>query len=346
MGLNFWDFLLFLILIFLIFLGILAYLLKRLQKLKFEKEKEEKLRRLFQEVFNKLPVEALIIKNKEPLFLNRKALENLGPNPEISKIKEHFKKKGKKIEFFEIELDKEEKLFLIFDVTEKEALKETYQMALSYLSHEFKTPFTIALGYTERLESLLEKGATLEEIKEPFLKVKESLKNLERLLKKLFSGLDYLAKEVKLRKEVFSLKEIIEEAFFWAGPLAEDKGVELELKMEEELKVSGSAELLTQAFFNVIENAVKVSPKQGKVTVCCYPYNHKKVLISVKDKGPGVPEEKLSLLGMPFFKLRNTDGTGLGLFITRRIIEAHGGEIRFFLPKDGGLEVRILLERV
>jgi len=217
-------------------------------------------------------------------------------------------------------------------------------MALSYLSHEFKTPIAIALGYTDRLESLLEREKTSEEIKEAFSKVKSSLKNLERLLKKLFSSLDYLAKEVKLKKEVLSLKEIIEEALFWASPLAEDKEVEIELKMEEDLKISGSAELLTQAFFNVIENAIKASPKKGKITISFYPYDYK-ILITIRDRGPGVPEEKLSLLGMPFFKLSNTEGTGLGLFITRKIIEAHGGEIKFSLPQDGGLEVKIFLKR-
>ncbi len=300
---------------------------------------------MFQEALNSLPFEIFIVeKEKNILFSNKKALENFGATPVLSEVKEILNKKGRKAETAEINLGENKKLIVFFDITERESLKEAYQVALSYLSHEFKTPFAIASGYLENLELYLEKKASFEKIIDCFKKVKTAFQRLEKLLKKLFSGLDYLAKEIKTKTEPVYLKEIIEEAIFWVNPLAEEKKVVLDVNVKEELWTKGSADLLTQALFNILENAIKASPEKGKVKISAYPFGNKKILISVKDQGPGVEPEKLSLLGMPFLKLKKTDGMGLGLFITKRIIEAHGGEIKFKLPPEGGLEVQIILK--
>ncbi|MCS7198864.1 MAG: HAMP domain-containing histidine kinase [Caldimicrobium sp.] len=275
--------------------------------------------------------------------MNQRALENLGSSPQPSEIKKIFEKKGKKIEIYEVNLDSEHKVLLVMDITEQESLKEAYQIALSYLSHELKTPFAIAYGYLERLENLLHKRIEDGEIKTLFEKTKESFQRLEKLLKKLFSGIDYLAKEIKVKQEKLSLKEIIEEALFWVTPLAEEKRIHLAFEVMEGLTIVGSPELLTQAFFNIIENAVKASPHGEVVQIQALVQNSKKISIVIRDRGPGVTPEKLPLLGMPFFKLKESEGMGLGLFITKRIIEAHGGVLRFNLPREGGLEVHIIL---
>ncbi|MCS7150394.1 MAG: HAMP domain-containing histidine kinase [Caldimicrobium sp.] len=300
-------------------------------------------KKLFEEIFHRLPVEAILIKDAQILKLNQKALENLGGNPTISEIKKNLHRKGKKFDVFEINLDSQHKILILSDITERESLREAYQIALSYLSHELKTPFAIAYGYLERLDSLLQRKTQDNEIMALYEKTKESFQRLEKLLKKLFSSIDYLAKEIRIKRESLKLKEIIEEALFWVTPLAEQKQVKMELNLEEDIFLEGSSELLTQAFFNILENAVKASPEGEKVYIKALPYNFKHILITIRDKGPGVIPEKLPLLGMPFFKLRESEGMGLGLFITKRIIEAHGGELKFNLPKERGLEVQVFL---
>lgn len=337
------ELLLFFILALFGLLGIILFLLQKYQKNKKALLEILKQRDLFLKALYEFPLEIIIIKNKEISFLNKKALESFGINPKISELRKGFNKKGKKFEIQEISLTKDTNLLLFLDITERESLKEAYQVALSYLSHELKTPLTIAKGYLEKLKNSLEILLSPEK-KEILQNTQKSFEKLEKLLKKLFSGLDYLAKEIKFSKELVNLKECLEEAIFWVSPLAEDKGVRLEKYFKNHLFCYGSAELLTQAFFNLLENAVKASPEGGIVTIKVSEFYPNQIIISITDQGPGVPSEKLPLLGMPFFKLQASDGMGLGLFITKRIIEAHNGILKFYLPPSGGFEVQVLLK--
>ncbi|MFN3505780.1 MAG: histidine kinase dimerization/phospho-acceptor domain-containing protein [Caldimicrobium sp.] len=148
----------------------------------------------------------------------------MGILPNLTNLKEKFKKRGKYYEIIEIPLEKEYKILILKDITERVSLKEAYQIVLSYLSHELKTPIAIASGYLERLGNFLEEEKIDEKTRKIYEKVTLAFKNLEKLLKKLFSSIEYLAKDIKIAKEPFSLKEAIEEAIFWVSPLSEKKG--------------------------------------------------------------------------------------------------------------------------
>ncbi len=298
----------------------------------------------FRDILYHLPLEIFVFKEKELYFQNKRALEVFGTTFGLDALKKITTYRGKRLSPAKFTLRDNLEVLLIEDVTEKEGFKEAYQMALSYLSHELKTPLAVAYLHFEELEKRLSEKGLDGNIRENFQRAKEALEKLRGLVKRLFSGLDYLTKDIPIKKERISLKEILEEAIFWVSPLAEDKKIDIELSFpEEKYFLQGSEELLIQAFFNVLENAIKVSPEGSKVLVKVYPATGKTVTISIRDFGPGVAPDKLHLLGVPFMRLRKDDGMGLGLFITRRIVEAHGGAIRFHLPQDGGFEVEISL---
>lgn len=306
-----------------------------------QRKKAEEVRDLFEKIFHNLPFEAILFKDREIVRMNRRALETLGADPKIEDFLTGVNRKGRKFEALEVSLSENYRLLILQDVTERESLKSAYQMALSYLSHELKTPFAIASGYLERLEDSFRKGNPSEEL---LIKTKEAFQRMEKLLRKLLSSIEYLAKDIRIKREEIRVRELIEEALFWVSPLAEEKSVEIEFSEDlENLRVRGAPDLLIQALFNVIENAVKASPPGKKVVIKTYTLNASKIVLSIRDFGPGVSSDKLSLLAMPFFKLRDDEGLGLGLFITKRIIEAHGGTINFSLPQGGGLEVQIIL---
>ncbi|MFN3567374.1 MAG: sensor histidine kinase [Caldimicrobium sp.] len=275
--------------------------------------------------------------------MNRKAIENFGLTPNLKDLKRDFQKRGKYYEILEISIDREYKILILLDNTEIEGLKEAYKIALGYLFHELKTPFAIALSYLERLEPHILKESTEEEVKILFQKVQTSFKGLDKLLKKLFSSIEYLAKDIKFAKAPFNLREAIDEAVFWVSPLAEEKKVSIEYDLRDNLIVIGSLELFIQALFNLVENAVKASPEGKKVIIRSLPLSSEKILLIIRDFGKGVPPEKIGFLGKPFFKLSEGEGMGLGVFIAKRIIEAHHGELKFHLPTDGGLEVNIII---
>lgn len=108
------------------------------------------------------------------------------------------------------------------------------------------------------------------------------------------------------------------------------------------------AELLYRAFENVIRNAVKYTPEGSAVEVRVERQTGPdRLIVTVADRGPGVPESDLEAVFQPFFRSGagvKTAGFGLGLAIARRAIEAHGGGIRALNRPDGGLQVDIILQ--
>ncbi len=326
------------------FLSLLSFhLIKRLYTIKKDLERILFQKELYFNLFRRLPSEVILLKGNQIFELNHRALENLGTNPSLSGLKERLKKRGKYYEIIEVPLEKDYKILYFRDITERESLKEAYQVALSYLSHELKTPVAIASGYLQNLGKLLESKNMDSEVQETFEKVNLAFKNLEKLLRKLFSSIEYLAKDIKFAKEPFDLREAIEEAVFWVSPLAEEKKVTFEYQIAEEITLYGSLELFIQCLFNLIENAVKASPEGNRVIIRAYYLTSDKIFISIRDFGPGVLQEKLPFLGKPFFKLSEGEGMGLGLFIAKRIVEAHQGELNFRLPEGGGLEINIII---
>lgn len=323
----------------------LILLLRLYLNLKLKAKHLEQLERLYKNSLYYLPFELILLKGEEIIFFNKRALENLGGYPRLADLKRLTQRKGKKFELLEVSFSEAYRLLLFLDVTERESFKEAYQMALSYLSHELKTPLAIAVGYLERLGEALKKERVNEETLALYQKTQEAFQRLEKLLKKLFSGIEYLAKDIKISKERLNLKELIEEALFWVSPLAEEKGIIFDFQIEEGITLLGSPELLIHALFNILENAVKASPPKEKIEIRAFSTAENQVELYIRDYGPGVEPEKLPLLGMPFFKLRDNEGMGLGLFITKRIVEAHGGGLNFSLPPGRGLEVSISMPK-
>lgn len=113
----------------------------------------------------------------------------------------------------------------------------------------------------------------------------------------------------------------------------------------EQANVNGRAELLQRAIENVVRNAIKYSPTAGNVSVCVR-RNVQTWELEVNDNGPGVPDERLNDIFLPFTRLEHTarkEGHGLGLAIAKRIVIAHRGSIEAHNRAEGGLTVSIKL---
>jgi signal transduction histidine kinase len=104
---------------------------------------------------------------------------------------------------------------------------------------------------------------------------------------------------------------------------------------------------VTQAFRNILENAIQASPQGGKVSVHCRETTRdgqREVQITIRDEGPGIDAALREQVGKPFFTTK-TKGTGLGLAISTRIMESHGGRLEVGDPPSGA-EIRVFLPRV
>src|SRR5437867_11603114 len=175
-------------------------------------------------------------------------------------------------------------------------------------------------------------------------------RNSERLLD-LVSDLLFLAQieAGKLAIEVGSLdlKKVVEECIETAAAFADSRGVELEATLDRLPKIEGDRVRLHQVLDNLLSNALKFTPSGGRVDVRLTRAGDTAVL-EVADTGLGIPAEEQARLFERFFRSSSATenaipGTGLGLTITKAIVEHHGGRIELDSTENVGTLVRVEL---
>ena len=147
------------------------------------------------------------------------------------------------------------------------------------------------------------------------------------------------------------LKGLVEETVLDADFEARRNNRSVKLEASDDCLLAGSEPLLRSAIENVVRNAVSYTAEGTAVEVslrCEGDGKQKHAVISVLDQGAGVPQEALAHIFRPFYRVadsrdRQSGGIGLGLSITRRAVEVHGGSVEAFNAPRGGLLVKIVL---
>ena len=222
-------------------------------------------------------------------------------------------------------------IFVATDVThalESSRLKDEF---VGLISHELRTPLSSILGYLELIRDDDEAPLSAEQLQ--YLGVAE--RNAHRLLA-LVGDLLFTAQvssgRFPLTLDTVKMSEVVSAAVLSAGPVALGAGVELLIELPADaLPVRGDSVRLGQACDNLISNALKFTPRGGRVTVSLGSRDDCAV-VTVRDTGIGIPESELDQLYARFFRAstatRNAvPGVGLGLTITKAIVTAHEGEL-------------------
>ncbi len=192
-------------------------------------------------------------------------------------------------------------------------------MAVSRIVHEIKNPL-IAIGGL--VLSLLKKETDPEKKKKLSLVIRE----VERL-EKLLSDISDFAKPLKLEKKTVNLVALCQEVLEVYRPQLEEAKIKINfLAPAEKIEVSVDEARLKEVLFNLLQNALEAMSPQGGELTLELKSTPQKVIISIRDTGPGIPKEVLPQLFTPFFTTKRR-GTGLGLSISLKIIKAHGGRI-------------------
>ena len=208
---------------------------------------------------------------------------------------------------------------------------------LATVSHELRAPLNAILGWGRLLEKGKLDEATTEKAIDTIVRNAESQNRLiEDLLdvSRIISG--------KLRLEVITIKpiNIVESALETVRPAADAKGITLEIKDDRDVShISGDPNRLQQVIWNLVSNAIKFTPNDGRVTLEIERQDDF-VEISVKDTGVGIKEEFLPHVFDRFRQadassIRKFGGLGLGLAIVRHITEMHGGTVDVFSEGEG-----------
>ena len=199
------------------------------------------------------------------------------------------------------------------------------------MSHELRTPLTsIKEGTGLLLEGV--GGATTEKQRKLLTILAEESNRLIGLVNSLLDLSKMEAGMMNYSFEKASLAPLIKKAVGEITPLVEAKEIRLETEIAEGLPtVKLDRERILQALRNLLGNAVKFTPKAGRVRVVARPTNGK-VEVSFRDTGPGIPTENLTTIFDKFHQGTTTgsfsaNGSGLGLAIAKHVIVSHGGEI-------------------
>jgi signal transduction histidine kinase len=201
---------------------------------------------------------------------------------------------------------------------------------LANMSHELRTPLNAIIGFSQVLRQGLfgPVNAKQEEYLDDIL---SSGNHLLSLINDVLDLSKVEAGQVELEVASFSVREALERGVVMVREPATKHGVRLSLELAPGVDlVEGDERRLRQVIFNLLSNAVKFTPEGGEVVLATASRDHE-VLISVTDTGPGIPLEDHERIFEEFQQtdvgVRQREGTGLGLALSKRLVELHGGRI-------------------
>lgn len=220
--------------------------------------------------------------------------------------------------------------FIYNDLRQKEKLAVIGQMATA-IAHEIKNPLSSLKGFTQ-LQQEKEKG---DDQYYPIM-----LNEIDRI-NAIVTDLLILGKPNTALKSSKDLGEIIKYVLNVIQPHALRKDIKIEFDANKSIVVQCDENQLKQVFINLIKNAMEAMPEGGKVSILLG-IKDNQANVSIMDEGCGIEPHILEKLGEPFYTTKQ-NGTGLGLMVTKKIIEEHNGTFNIHSEMNAGTTVNITL---
>jgi PAS domain S-box-containing protein len=236
-------------------------------------------------------------------------------------------------------------LVMARDISVRRALERQRAEFLAMLTHDIKNPLTALMGYADYLLEDTGKGDSAKRGEVlPWIK-----SNAFTILSLVNNYLDLSRiedQQLNLHKEPVSLNDLLNRIGRQYAGEARHRQITLQLQLQKKPPwVEGDPLALERVFANLVYNALKFTPKQGKITISSAS-RHEEIIVTVADTGPGIPAEEVPVLFGKYQRAagaRRKDGTGLGLFIVKTLVEAHNGRIEVDSEAGSGTCFRIFL---
>ena len=200
---------------------------------------------------------------------------------------------------------------------------------IGIVSHDLRNPVNAVKMLTGAILSAERDVALPPDVVEYSVVIRQASEQMDSLIRDLLDVTRVEAGRLSVEATATDVDDLLTDALLTLDPVAKAKGIELKLTTEQSLPlIEADRERIRQALSNLIGNSVKFSPSESTIVLRAARVDGE-VVVSVKDQGPGMTTEQLSHAFDRFWQSRRTDreGAGLGLAITRGIIEAHGGRI-------------------
>lgn len=201
---------------------------------------------------------------------------------------------------------------------------------LANVSHELRTPLNAILGFAEILQNGLY-GKLCEKQNEFVNEIRVSGLRLLGMINEILDISKIEANAMKISRSHFSIDMMYTEVCNVLRPLAAKKNIRLIKDFEEDFEIFADYQKMQQVFYNLVSNAIKFTPEGGEVALDAKILN-KKILLSVHDTGIGIDSKYHGKIFAKFVQLdsaytKKESSTGLGLTITKELVELHGGKI-------------------
>ena len=203
---------------------------------------------------------------------------------------------------------------------------------VSNVSHELRTPLTAIKGAADLMLRRVT-GPLTEKQVHYLTRVKSNTQHLTGLINDLLDLSKIESGRIEVKSSPVSLSNLVHEVVDALRPVAAEKVIELESAVPRKpILVLADRDKINQILMNLIGNAIKFTPVQGRVTVSTLTIGDENVQVSVSDTGPGVPPDETNKIFAKFYQVAelngaNPKGTGLGLAIAKALVELHGGQI-------------------
>ena len=220
---------------------------------------------------------------------------------------------------------------------------------LAGMSHELRTPLNSILGFSELLMKSADPALQSERTARYLANIHQSGQHLLDMVSEILDVSKIEAGRMQLDRTPLRLAEVVEPTLLAIESLAAAKGIRVRSSVADDLQLIADPVRLRQVLLNLLSNAVKFTPGEGEVTVTAEA-DEDMVTISVTDTGVGIAKEDQARIFEKFEQLvngrdKNAEGTGLGLSLSKSLVELHGGTITLDSELGAGSTFRVHLPR-
>ena len=257
----------------------------------------------------------------------REVDERRGAQQEVMRLNEELERR---VQERTAQLERSNRDLALASVAAEEANRAKSEF-LSNMSHELRTPLNAIIGFGQLLASAGTQPLAAEQSKAFVEHIVKAGRHLLALISDILNLAQIEAGKLSLSVEAVVLKDVLDECRTMTEPLAAQRGIRLLFPQPAEWNVRADRTRLKQVLLNLLSNAVKYNRELGSIVVACSQMAPERVRISVQDTGIGMRPDQLQALFQPFNRLgRETgveEGTGIGLVVTKHLVELMGGEM-------------------